>query len=164
MAIFSPGIAFCFRIFYICMSIFFKMRKPNTWLVLAFVLIFFAARAQEHNTNNPNSELIFTVEHSHEVMPVKNQQRSSTCWSFSTMSFFESEIYRTKKIKVELAEMYVVRMVYLMKAQKYVRMHGTIAFPPGGAFHDPVNVLAQYGLVPREVYTGNQYGNDDIHH
>jgi bleomycin hydrolase len=121
-------------------------------------------KAQEHSTNHPNSTLRFTVIKDNAATPVKNQNRSSTCWSFSTLSFFESELIRMKKPKVELAEMYVVRMVYLMKALKYVRMHGTIGFAPGGAFHDPITVLATYGLMPRQAYPGNEYGTTDVQH
>ena len=56
--------------------------------------------------------------------PVKNQSRSSTCWSFSTISFLESELLRTGKNETDLSEMFIVYHVYLEKAIRYVRMHG----------------------------------------
>jgi bleomycin hydrolase len=85
---------------------------------------------------------------------VLDQAQSGTCWSFSSLSFFESELLRMGKPKVDLSEMFVVRNSYADKADKYVRMHGLINFGPGGAFHDVAHVIKNYGIVPRKVYTG----------
>ncbi len=89
---------------------------------------------------------------------VKNQYRSGTCWSFSGISFLESELLRMKKGTYDLSEMYVVRHVYSDKAEKYVRLHGHLNFGSGGAFHDVTYVLKNYGIVPEKVYTGLNYG------
>jgi bleomycin hydrolase len=43
---------------------------------------------------------------------VKDQNQSGTCWSFSTISFLESEMMRMGKDSVDLSEMYVVRHCY----------------------------------------------------
>jgi bleomycin hydrolase len=56
--------------------------------------------------------------------------------------------------------MWVVRNSYLEKAIKYVRMHGSLNFGGGGAFHDVFNVYKNYGMVPEEVYEGLNYGED----
>ena len=56
--------------------------------------------------------------------PVKDQFRSGTCWSFSGISFLESEMLRIGKKPVDLSEMFVVRHCYADKAQRYVRLHG----------------------------------------
>ena len=50
-------------------------------------------------TNKANSEYTFTIIKSLDVTPVQNQNQSSTCWSFSSLSFFESEIARMGKGK-----------------------------------------------------------------
>ena len=90
--------------------------------------------------------------------PVKNQSRSGTCWSFSGISFLESELLRMGKGEYDLSEMFVVRTAYNMKAEKYVRMHGTINFDAGGGFNDVLTVLSDSGIVPNQVYPGLNYG------
>jgi bleomycin hydrolase len=95
---------------------------------------------------------------------VQDQSRTSTCWSFSALSFMESELLRSGKGKHNLSEMFVVRMAYLDKAEKYVRMHGTIEFGEGGAFHDIPQVIRRHGIVPEEVYKGLNYGEEKHNH
>jgi len=98
---------------------------------------------------------------------VKDQYASGTCWSFSTISFLESEIARTgTKIEnvPDLSDMYVVRKVYELKAEKYIRMHGALNFGGGGAFSDVVLTLKLFGFVPEEAYTGLNYGKDNHNH
>ena len=85
---------------------------------------------------------------------IKNQSLTNTCWSFSVISMLESELLRMGKDTFDLSEMYVVRHIYEEKAEKYIRMHGTINFAGGGFFHDVIHVLDSLGMVPDEVYTG----------
>ncbi|MCT4589599.1 MAG: C1 family peptidase [Carboxylicivirga sp.] len=99
-----------------------------------------------------------------EATCVKDQHRSGTCWSFSALGFFESEMIRMGKDPVNLSEMYVVRHCYSDKAEKYVRLHGSLNFGPGGAFHDAVYVMKKYGMVPEEVYAGLKYGEESHVH
>ena len=90
--------------------------------------------------------------------PVKDQFRSGTCWSFSGISFLESEMLRIGKKPVDLSEMFVVRHCYADKAQRYVRLHGSLNFGGGGAFHDVIYVMSKYGMVPESAYGGLNYG------
>lgn len=90
--------------------------------------------------------------------PVKDQFRSGTCWSFSGISFLESEMLRIGKKPVDLSEMFVVRHCYADKAQRYVRLHGSLNFGGGGAFHDVIYVMSKYGMVPESAYAGLNYG------
>ncbi len=92
--------------------------------------------------------------------PVKNQYRSGTCWSFSGISFFESELLRMGKGEYDLSEMFVVRNAYDKKAEKYVRMQGSINFAGGGAFNDVTMVISDYGIVPESAYPGRKYGEE----
>lgn len=85
---------------------------------------------------------------------VKNQYRTGTCWSFSTVSFLESELLRIKNRSYDLSEMFVVRNAYSEKAEKYVRMHGHTNFAAGGEPNDVVNVYRNAGIVPDNVYSG----------
>ena len=88
--------------------------------------------------------------------PVESQGRTGTCWSFSALSFLESEIMRIKKSDdpIVLSEMFIVRKAYEEKAKKYVRMDGRTNFGEGGAFHDIPFVIKNFGIVPRSVYSG----------
>lgn len=97
--------------------------------------------------------------------PVKDQSRSGTCWCFSTLSFLESEILRAGGPALHLSEMWIVRHSFMDKAEKYVRMHGTINFAEGGASHDVTEGIKAHGIVPFEVYPGLNYGTEkpDFH-
>lgn len=96
---------------------------------------------------------------------VKDQSRSGTCWCFSTLSFLESEILRAGGSAMHLSEMWIVRHSFMDKAEKYVRMHGTINFAEGGASHDVTEGIKAHGIVPFEVYPGLNYGTEkpDFH-
>lgn len=127
----------------------------QTFLIILLTSCF-AISAQE-KTNKKDSEYKFTVVKSLEAAPVQNQNMTSTCWSFSSLSFFESEIIRLGKAKdLNLSEMFVVRKTYSSKADNYVRMHGKTNFGEGGGFPDVLNVLKNYGAVPEEAYTGKK--------
>ena len=95
---------------------------------------------------------------------MKDQSRSGTCWSFSTLSFIEDDLLRQGKPSVDLSEMFVVRNDYIEKAIKYVRMHGSISFSAGGSAYDVLYIIDKYGIVPEEVYTGLNYGTDKHQH
>lgn len=97
--------------------------------------------------------------------PVKDQSRSGTCWCFSTLSFLESEILRAGGPAMHLSEMWIVRHSFMDKAEKYVRMHGTINFAEGGASHDVTEGIKAHGIVPFEIYPGLNYGTEkpDFH-
>ena len=89
---------------------------------------------------------------------VKDQYRTGTCWSFSGLSFLESEMLRLGKPEVDLSEMFIVWNTYSVKAQKHVRVHGNLNFTAGGAFHDVLNMINDYGIVPESVFDGLNYG------
>lgn len=100
-----------------------------------------------------------------DATPVQSQGFTGTCWSFSALSFFESELIRKGNKNPDLlSEMYVVRKAYEAKAEKYVRMDGKINFAEGGAFHDIPYVIKNYGIVPLDVYSGLNYGSESHNH
>jgi len=88
--------------------------------------------------------------------PVKDQQKTGTCWAFSSASFLESEALRMGKGEVNLSEMFVVRHIYRQKCENYVRRQGTAQLGEGGLAHDLMNAVKQYGIVPESVYPGRQ--------
>lgn len=115
--------------------------------------------------NAEGSEYQFTKLALLDATPVQEQGHTGTCWSFSALSFFESELIRmgTKNPDL-LAEMFVVRKAYESKAEKFIRMDGKINFSEGGAFHDIPYVIRNYGIVPLDVYSGLNYGTTSHDH
>lgn len=98
------------------------------------------------------------------VTPVKDQNRSGTCWSFAGTGFFEDEILRNTGDTIDLSEMFVVRKCYEDKADRYVRLYGNTNFSPGGSVLDVPYVMSRYGLIPEEAYQGLNYGEDNHVH
>ena len=98
--------------------------------------------------------------------PVESQGRTGTCWSFSALSFLESEIMRVNKSDepIVLSEMFIVRKAYEEKAKKFIRMDGRTNFGEGGAFHDIPYVIKNFGIVPRSVYSGLKKKKDKYDH
>jgi bleomycin hydrolase len=106
-------------------------------------------------SNAEGSTYQFTKIAKLDATPVESQGITGTCWSFSALSFFESELIRQGNPTPDLlSEMFIVRKAYESKAEKYVRMDGKINFSEGGAFHDIPFVIRNYGIVPKEVYAG----------
>lgn len=120
--------------------------------------------AQETFSNKKGSDYQFTTIVDLDETGVENQNRTGTCWSFSSLSFFESELIRMGKGEHNLSEMYIVRNAYLGKAENYLRMYGTFNFGQGGAFHDIPWVIERYGIVPEETYKGLEYGEEAHNH
>src|SRR4051812_19161109 len=119
----------------------------QTKFLPAFLLFVTCLSAQE-KTNRKDSEYRFTTIKDLEATPVQNQNQTSTCWSFSSLSFFESELMRMGKGKdYNLSEMFVVNKVYSLKADNFIRMHGKTNFGEGGGFPDAIQVLRSYGMV-----------------
>lgn len=92
--------------------------------------------------------------------PVKDQNKSGTCWAFSGTGFYENEVLRNTGDTIDLSEMFIVRKCYENKADRYVRLYGNTNFSPGGSVLDVPFVLSTYGLVPEEAYPGLNYGED----
>ena len=118
--------------------------------------------AQVDNTETPSDStegFRFTTIDSIAITPVKDQNRSSTCWSYSTIGFLESELLRMGKGEYDLSEMFVVHHTMLDRAEYSVRMYGTAEFAPGGSAYDVIYCLKNYGMVPQEAMPGIQYGS-----
>lgn len=100
----------------------------------------------------------FTTVDSVAITPVKDQNRSSTCWAFSTLGFLESEVLRMKGQVVDFSEMYVVSKTMMDRANYCVRMYNEPHFSPGGSAYDVIYCMDHYGLVPQEAMPGIRYG------
>lgn len=128
--------------------------KRGLILFVALLLSAFLINAQE----------TFKDEVITKYTPVKNQGMSGTCWSFATVSFLEAELLRTGKGEFDLSEMFFVRKAYEMKAENFIRMHGTANFSQGGQAHDVFNVIDRYGIMPEDLYTGMLEGDSIYNH
>jgi bleomycin hydrolase len=130
----------------------------NTFkLVLCLLLLSTAIYSQE-------TGYTFTMKKDLGCTPVKNQSATNTCWCFSGISFFESELIRMGKKPVDLSVMYIVRHTYEKKGEEYARMHGACSFAGGGEYWDVINGIRETGLVPEEIYHGLNYGDTKHNH
>lgn len=132
------------------------MKKLGTFILFAMLMSGMHAQT--------DTAYVFKTLKDIETTSVKDQHRSGTCWSFSGLSFVESEILRKGGKYLNLSEMYVVRKCYEYKAEKFIRMHGTINLDAGGGFFDVFWVLKHYGLLPEMAYPGLNYGEDNHVH
>ena len=108
-------------------------------------------------TNDSTEGFRFTTIDSVAITPVKDQNRSSTCWAFSTLGFLESEVLRTKGIELDFSEMYVVSKTMIDRATYCVRLYNEPHFAPGGSAYDVIYCMSHYGLVPQEAMPGIRY-------
>lgn len=128
--------------------------------IAAISLFSFNMSAQE--AAKTEEGFVFTTVKENPITSIKNQNRSSTCWSFSGLAFFESELLRMGKGEYDFSEMFVVHHTMTDRAVNYVRLHGDSSFSPGGSFYDVVYCMKNYGLVPQETMPGIMYG-DTLH-
>lgn len=129
--------------------------------IFALLAISVCAMAQEEAKADSTQEegFHFTTIDSIAITPVKDQHRSGTCWSYSTIGFLESEILRTKGIELDLSEMFVVSKTMMDRAVYYVRQYGEGAqYAPGGSAYDVIYCMENYGLVPQDAMPGIRYG------
>ncbi|MEI6853154.1 MAG: C1 family peptidase [Bacteroidota bacterium] len=119
---------------------------PRFFSLLTLFCLFALQHVQAQFTFTPDIKLTATS--------IKDQSNSSTCWSFATTSFIESELMRMGKGEVDLSEMFFVWNIYPQKAVNYVRWHGKVFLTPGGQPHDVMNVIRTYGMMPEKAYCG----------
>ena len=100
----------------------------------------------------------FTTVDSVGITRVKDQNRSGTCWAFSTLGFLESEVLRIKGKEIEFAPMYVVSKTLMDRATYTVRMYMEPNYAEGGSAYDVIYCMDHYGLVPKEAMPGIRYG------
>ena len=138
-----------------------KFLKTIATFALAVAVIVPASAQKKGKKEAEKPEgYVFTVVKENPVTSIKNQSRSSTCWSFSAISFLESEIIKkgAADANIDLSEMFIVSNAYADKAEKFVRLDGNLNFGPGSDFGDVIDVWKTYGIVPESVMKGLNYG------
>lgn len=134
------------------------MKKSLSTLLLLAVAVTSFAQKGKKAVEKPEGYQ-FTVVKELPVTPVKNQASSGTCWSYSTISFLESEAIRNgAPADIDLAEMFPVWNGYSDKAVKFVRLDGNLKYDQGSSFGDVLYTLKHYGMVPQSEMEGLNYG------
>ena len=136
-----------------------KLLKTISILMLAGA-VSVPAFAQKKNKKVEQPEgYVFTTVKANYVTPVKDQNRTGTCWCFSGISFLESEaIKKGAPADLDLSEMFVVSKSYTDRAIKFVQLDKNLHFGPGSDFGDLLYVLGRDGIVPNSVMPGLNYG------
>jgi bleomycin hydrolase len=83
-----------------------------------------------------------------------SQGQTGTCWSFSTTSFFESEIYRLTGKQVSLSPVFTAYWEYIEKVKEFVRTRGKSIVEEGSEANAVTRIYKMYGAVPADVCTG----------
>ena len=134
------------------------MKKIFTLALLAvFALNANAEEKKDENKNKP----VFTTIKANPITSVKDQNRSGTCWAYSTLSFFEAEILKATDKTYDLCESFVANKDYMDRAVQVVRLHGDCQFAQGGSAYDVYYVLKNYGICPEDAmpFPGSLYGD-----
>ncbi len=138
----------------------------KTIILSLLLLLSMGLSAQDESTDEKSDSVdvnkpVFTVIKENPITSIKNQNRSGTCWCYSTLSFFESEILRTTGKTYDLCEMYVCNKDYMDRAELYVRMHGDAQFEQGGSAYDVLHVIKHCGICPEDAMPlpGTLYGD-----
>lgn len=116
------------------------------------------------NLNAQSKGYKFEVIKENPITSIKNQFRSSTCWSFSADAFLEAELIRLGKDSVDISEAFIVRHSMTDRAINYVRLHGEGSFGPGGSFYDVLYTCKEHGVVPEYAMTGLVHGAKLFNH
>ena len=133
-------------------------------LILAVSLACLCVSAAAQRAAGPVfPEYTFTTVKAAPITSIKNQASSGTCWSFSTISFLESEAIRLGKITDEakypdFSEFFVVSNSYKERAEKYIRLDGKLGFSAGSGSGDVFVVVRDHGIVPNAEMSGMNYG------
>ena len=138
------------------------MKKIMT-IALALIIAVGSAGAakkkapEKKNTNKP----VFTTIKEIPITSVKDQNRSGTCWDYSTLSFFEAEILKNTGKTYDLCESFVCNKTYMERAIQVVRFHGDCQFAQGGSAEDVLATMKTHGIVPEGTmpFPGSLYGD-----
>jgi len=139
------------------------MKKSFFLILTSFSLscsISLTTFSQENAAKSDESGYRFTDVKVIPHTPVKNQNRSGTCWSYAGTSFVEAEILKNGGEEFDLSEMFAVRNAYKIKAANYVKLHGAANMGPGGEPHQVIESLAANGVLPENFYTGLAIGTE----
>ena len=137
------------------------MKKLLTIALALVVAAGGASAAKKKAAPKPSNKPVFTVVKEIPVTSMKDQNRSGTCWDYSTLSFFEAEILKATGKKYDLCESFIANKTYMDRAIQVVRYHGDCQFAQGGSAEDVLATLKTHGICPEEAmpFPGSLYGD-----
>lgn len=135
------------------------MKKILTLALLA--LLATGANAAKPKKAARSNKPVFTTIKENPITSIKDQNRSGTCWDYSTLSYFESEILKATGKTCDLCEAFVANKTYMDRAVQVVRLHGDCQFSQGGSAYDVLHVLKNQGICPEDAmpFPGSLYGD-----
>ena len=135
------------------------MKKLMTLALL--VLVNLGAQAEEKKDSAASNKPVFSVVKENPITSIKDQNRSGTCWDYSTLSFFEAEILKATGKTYDLDESFVANKTYMDRAIQVVRFHGDCQFSQGGSAEDVLATMKTHGIIPQGImpFPGSLYGD-----
>lgn len=136
------------------------MKKTLAIMLLACFALNVSAAKKKATPKDANKP-VFTIIKENPITSVKDQNRSGTCWDYSTLSFFESEILKATGKTYDLCESFVANKTYMDRAIQVVRYHGDCQFAQGGSAEDVLATMKQYGICPEGAmpFPSSLYGD-----
>ena len=135
--------------------------KQILTLTLAVMMAGSAAAAKKQAPAKNANKPVFTTIKEIPVTSMKDQNRSGTCWDYSTLSYFEAEILKATGKSYDLCESFVANKTYMERAIQVVRYHGDCQFAQGGSAEDVLATLKTHGICPEDAmpFPGSLYGD-----
>ena len=135
------------------------MKKILSLALLAMMAM--GAQAEEKQDSAASTKPVFTIIKEIPITSVKDQNRSGTCWNYSTLSYFEAEILKATGKTYDLCESFVENKTYMERAIQVVRFHGDCQFAQGGSAEDVLATLKTHGICPDDAmpFPGSLYGD-----
>ena len=136
------------------------MKKVLTLALVALMALSASAAKKKEATKNANKPVFITIKEN-PITSVKDQNRSGTCWDYSTLSFFEAEILKATGKTYDLDESFVANKTYMERAIQVVRFHGDCQFAQGGSAEDVLATMKAHGIIPQGImpFPGSLYGD-----
>ena len=136
------------------------MKKIVTFALMALVTLSASAAKKKAEPKDKNKP-VFTIIKEIPITSIKDQNRSGTCWNYSTLSYFEAEILKATGKTYDLCESFVANKTYLERAIQVVRYHGDCQFAQGGSAEDVLATLKTHGICPEDAmpFPGSLYGD-----
>lgn len=133
-------------------------------LMIALALFVVAGSAEAAKKKAPakkQNKPVFTVVKENPISGIRDQNRSGTCWDYSTLSFFEAEILKATGKEYDLCESFIANKTYMERAIQVVRYHGDCQFAQGGSAEDVLATLKTHGICPEGAmpFPGSLYGD-----
>ena len=133
------------------------------YLMMALLAVFAlnVSAVKKKTPAKVSNKPVFTVVKEIPVTTMKDQNRSGTCWAYSTLSFFEAEALKATGKRFDLCESFVANKTYMERAIQVVRYHGDCQFAQGGSAEDVLQTLKTHGICPENAmpFPGSLYGD-----